>query len=120
MPAATLTATTTQQIKIAPGLKTKLSKALQTYAGLRDQRKAADSAMKKTRGSIEDILGEIGESNLSLNGFKTSLVAPVRTTLSEAKLLALGVDPDIIAKAKVSTPTTPYVKVTCPGEKDDE
>ena len=121
MPALTqtVTATTTHQVKIEPRLKRRLLVELKGYAVLKAQRDALDSAMTKTRSKIEDVLGDIGESSLSVEGFKTTLVAPVRTTLDEKKLIANGVTMDQIEASKVQTATKPYVKVTCPKEHED-
>ena len=121
MPALTqtVTATTTHQVKIEPKLKRRLVTELKGYAALKTQRDALDSAMKKARGKIEDVLGDIGESSLAVEGFKTTLVAPVRTKLDEKKLIANGVTMDQIEASKVQTATKPYVMVTCPGERED-
>ena len=50
----TLTATTTQttEVKLKPVLKAKLLKRLKTYAELRSQLKAIESAMDKEKGEI--------------------------------------------------------------------
>jgi hypothetical protein len=117
--AQTVTTTTTTQVKIAPAIKRKLMTELRAYADLKTKRDALDAAMKKSRSKVEDCLGDIGESSLTVDGFRTTLVAPVRTTLSEEKLIAQGVTVDQIAAAKVQTPTKAYVKITCPGEKDE-
>ena len=116
----TVVATTTTQVKIAPALKRKLTTSLRTYAGLQSQRDAIDAAMKKCRSGVEDVLGDIGESSVKVDGFSTTLVAPVRTTIDEKLLIANGVTTDQIAASKVQKATTPYVKITCPGSKDDE
>ena len=121
MPALTQTvvATTTHQVKIEPKLKRRLLVELRTYAELKSQQAALKKAMDKKRANIEDVLGDIGESSLSVEGFKTTLVAPVRTVLDEKKLIANGVTMDQIEASKTQKATKPYVKVTCPGDRDD-
>lgn len=117
MPVATTT--TTQQVKIAPALRTKLRKALNIYGELKGQEKALKLAKDKCRSSIEDVLGDIGESSLKIDGFSTTMVAPVRTVLDEKKLIEQGVTIEQINAAKVQVATKPYIKVTCPGGDDE-
>lgn len=125
MPAltATVTATTTHQIQLKPTVRRKLLTELKAYAGLKVQRDAIDAAMKNHRGTVEGLLSETGESSLSLDGFKTTLVAPVQKKLDRKKFIQLGGDIEILNAAHVETSGTPYVKITVPGKgssDDDE
>lgn len=115
-----VTATTSHEIKLSPRLKRRLLTELKTYHALKSQRDALDSAMKKHRGNVEEVLSEAGESSIGVDGYKATLVAPIRRKLDPKKLVSLGVSTDIIDRATVESSGTPYVKVTCPGEKDHE
>jgi len=116
--AATITATTTQQIVLKPSLKTKLMKELRLYAELRSQREAIDAAMDKHKASIEVIRDEAGEQSLKVEGYTISLVAPVRAILDKMRLIANGVTLAQIEDSTVHKPSKPYCKISLPGEKE--
>ena len=116
----TVTTTATTVVKLAPALKRKLLTTVKTYAGLKTQRDALDHAMKGHRATVEELMEEAGQTTLDIEGFKTTIIAPVKTKLDPKKLLGLGVSADIIEKATISTPGRPYVKITTPGTKGDD
>lgn len=116
----TVTTTATTVVKLAPALKRKLLTTVKTYAGLKTQREALDHAMKGHRATVEELMEEAGQTTLDIEGFKTTIIAPVKTKLDPKKLLGLGVSADIIEKATISTPGRPYVKITTPGTKGDD
>ena len=117
---ATVTATTTTEIKLKPQVRRKLLTALKTYAQLHAQIKALETAADKSKDTVQDLLIETGEQSLSLEGFKTTLVSPIKRTLSKEKLVQQGVTMAQIEAATVTTSTKPYVKITAPGEKERE
>lgn len=117
---ASVTSTTTTVVKLSPTVKKKLLTALKTYGGLKVQRDAADHAMKGHRGTVEELLEEAEQTSLDIEGYKATIIAPVKTRLDPKKLIALGVSADIIEKATISTPGTPYVKITTPGQKSGD
>jgi hypothetical protein len=117
---ATVTTTSTQVVKLSPTVKRKLLMTVKTYAGLKTQRDALDHAMKGHRATVEELLEEAGQTTLDIEGYKTTIIAPVKTKLDPKKLIALGVSADIIEKATISTAGTPYVKITVPGSKKDD
>lgn len=116
------TVTTTKEIKLAPQLRRKLLTELKAYAELREQSKAIEQAMKKHKSTLDELREKTGEKSLSLDGFKITLVEPVRTTLDKAALIAAGVTTAQIEEATITRPGKAYAKVTVPGEKerDDE
>ena len=116
----TVTTTTTTVVKLTPALKKKLMVELKTYTTLRDQKKALELAMKKHAGTVEEIMETAGESSLEVDGFKTTIIAPVRSKLDPKRLVALGVSTETIRKATTETPGTPYVKISKAGERDEE
>ena len=118
--AAAITATTTHQLKLAPQLKKKLLLALRTYVELGAQKKALDLARSKQSKIVEDIQVELGESSLDIEGFKSTIVAPVRHTLDKKRYVALGGDLDLLERSMVDTPGKSYVRITAPSEAKDD
>lgn len=116
----TVTTTTTKVVKLTPALKKKLLVELKTYTSLRDQKKALELAMKKHSGTVEEIMETAGEASLEVDGFKTTLIAPVKKKLDPKRLVTLGVSTETIAKATTETPGTPYVKISKAGEKSED
>jgi hypothetical protein len=111
-----LTATVTG--KLTTTLKARYLTTLRAYAELKAQKDAIDAALKTTRTHVEEILTESGEESLAIDGYKTTLVAPVRSTLDPQRLIMLGVSPDIIKQATVETAGTPYLRITVPGRDE--
>ena len=120
MPTATVTATTTHELKLKPTTKRKLLTELKAYAELKTQRDAIDHAMKGHKNTVEGLLEETGESSLSIDGFKTTLVAGTRKSLDRKKLIAAGVTQAQLEAGTTETLNTPYVKITIPGAKERE
>ena len=115
-----VTATTKHQVKLSPKVQARLLNDLKAYASAKANRDVLEQSMKNYRGDIEQIMVEAGEERIEVDGFKTTMIAPVRKKLDPKRLVALGVSMDIIAQATVEEPGTPYVKVSLPGGKDDE
>lgn len=115
-----VTATTTHTITIEPKLRRQLLKELRLWAELHAQEKAIKLAKAKHAKTVEDIQTEVGESTLDLEGFKSTIVAPMRKKLDKKKFVALGGKLDLLEKATVETPGKAYVKITPPGGKDEE
>lgn len=120
MPTLTATVSTTKEITIKPALRTKLLKEFRLYAALRDQLKAIESAMDKHKANIGKIRDETGEQSLNVDGFKVTLVAPIRSSLDKAKLIAQGVTIAQIENATVHKPGRAYEKLTLPGQQERE
>lgn len=118
--AQTVTATTTQEITLAPQVRRKLLNEFRLYAELKSQAKALELAMDKHKAAIAAIRNETGEMSLALDGFKTTLVAGERKKFDPKKFVLLGGDLDVYNGAVKKTPIAPFEKITTPGEKDDE
>jgi hypothetical protein len=118
--ATTVEVSTTREIKLSPKLRKTLLTAMRTYGALKAQRDALDAQMKTERISVEEALAELGEEGITLEGHKATLVAPVRRKLDEKKLIKAGVARDLIDKCYSESASTPYVKITLLGAKDDE
>lgn len=118
-----VTATTAHQLVLKPTLKKKLLLALRTYVELGAQKKAIELARSKQSKIVEDIQVELGESSLDIEGFKSTIVAPIRKVLDQKQFVALGGNLDILDAAMIPTPGKSYMKITPPGgngERDDE
>ena len=122
MPIAALavTATTTHQLVIAPQLKRKLLLALKTYTELTAQAKVLALAKKKQGSIVEEIQTELGESSIDIDGYKSTIVAPIRKVLDRKRFVALGGNLDILDQAMIDTPSKAYPKITAPGAADDD
>jgi hypothetical protein len=116
----TVTATTTMEITLAPQIRRKLLTELRTYAQLHEQHKALELAMDKIKGKVAAIRDETGEQSLKLEGFTTTLVAPVRKKFNPKIYVKLGGDLELYNQAIEETLTKPYEKITCPGSKDED
>lgn len=114
-----VTTTVKNEVKLSPRVRRTLLVNLKEYAALKTQRDAIDHAMVKHKTVVGGILDESGAKSLELEGFRTTIVAPVREVLDEKMLITLGVPPDVIQQAKVKRETTPYVKISQLGVKED-
>lgn len=119
MAKVSVTATVKTQATLTPKLKTELLTTVKAYGAQKLIRDAADEKMKKARTRTEEIMETAGETALEVEGYKTTLVAPVRRTLSVERLLKKGVSIDVINACYEETPGTPYVKIHVPGQKAD-
>lgn len=120
MPKASVVATTTHELQIKPTVKRKLMTALKTYAVLAAQKKALKLAMQKESRIVEAIQVELGESSIDIEGFKATIVAPIKNKFDKQRFVTLGGDLDIFEKAHIATPGKSYVKITAPGAKDGD
>lgn len=118
--AATVTSTSTQVVKLSPALRKKLLTRLKTYLGLKGQEKVIKAAMKKGRSEIEEVLEEAGQTSLSIDGMKASLVSPIRKVFNPKKFVALGGNLDHYNGALDEVPGTPWVKISDSNSKDEE
>jgi len=125
---AVVTAKTEHLVTLTTAQTTKLRTALKTYLFRKGQIKSIELEVKEARGFIEEVLDEVGEASISLDGSKMTIVAPVRKKLDHAKLtkllIAKGVKSSVIAeaiaKATSETPQEPYVKVSGPKDEEEE
>jgi hypothetical protein len=71
---------------------------------------------------VEEIMEEVGELKLSIDGFKTTVIAPVtKGKFNPKKALRLGFTLEQIeACMDEDKPGTAYVKITVPGARDEE
>ena len=114
------TTTITKTVTLKPTLRRKLVTELKAYAELKVQLAALEHALKKHKTAIEECVFESGETSLTVDGFKATMVAPVTSRLDKQRLVALGVTTAMIEEATITTPGRPYLKVTIPGTREDE
>ena len=57
---------------------------------------------------------------VSLDGFKTKYIASVRSILDKKILIGLGVTEEMLTEATVTKPSKPYLKITPPGEREED
>lgn len=114
------TVTAKSEVKLAPGLKTKIQNRLKLA-------KVAKAALDKAKADFERekmILGglreQAGEQSLTLDGYGT--ITEVRGTskkLDKKKFVAAGGSLAMLEAATVETPKKAYELVTFPGDDDD-
>lgn len=116
---------TTKEIKLRPSVRAKLLRELTAYAALRAELKAVEAKMNTHKAVIAALRDDTGEMSLTLEGYTTTLVAPIRRKFNARKFVAEGGDLDLYNQCIDERPTKTYEKITCPGEKtksndDDE
>jgi hypothetical protein len=115
-----ITTTTTEEVKLAPALKVKLRKRLQTYAALHAEKKAIIEKMDKEKALIGELRDEAEVLSLDFEGFKVTYVQGTSSKLDKKKFVALGGPLKMLENATVTTPKKAYELVTVPGEKGDD
>lgn len=117
---AKLIATTTQtvEIELKPALKRKLLAELAVYQGIAAQLEALEAKKDASKALLGELVIESGEEKLSIEGFKTAMVFPVRKKLNKKLFVQQGGTLAQLENATESTPSSPYLLVTCPGQKE--
>jgi hypothetical protein len=110
----TATTTVTQTVELSPQLKRQLLNELKAYQSLHTQREALELAITNKKANIGKLRERSGEKMLELEGYKISLVEPVRKELDKKKFVELGGSLAMLENATVSRPTKAYERVTCP------
>lgn len=116
----TFTVSTTKDITIKGALRSKLIKELRLFAELYTQKKAIDQAMDKHKAVIAELREETGETSIKLEGFSSTLVAPIRSKFDAKRFVSLGGDLAIYNQAVVNVPSRSYEKISIPGASDTE
>lgn len=114
----TVSTTIMKQVKLQPALRLKLSKEFRLYGQLKSQLDAITQAMDKSKAVIASIREQSGEASLSLDGYKTTLISPIRSKFNPKKFVADGGDLSIYNNAVESVPSKSYEKITLPGQKE--
>lgn len=110
----TVVVSTEQQIVLAPKIRQKLLTELRAYQKEKAKLDAAQAEMDKIKAKVQAIREDTGEESISLEGFTSTLVAPIREVFDEKLFVRLGGDLDVYNGAKVPTPSKSYEKITVP------
>lgn len=102
--------------KQTAALRIKFSLYAKTVADI----KALEATKDELKAKIALVREEAGVTSLTLDGYKTTVVAPVRSTLNIKKLFAMGVTEAMIKEATDVVPGTAYEKISLPSTKGDE
>jgi hypothetical protein len=131
MPRATTTVTTTQEVTIAPKVQRKLLTELHGYNAIVSEWKALKEgkeghSAKVLELSLEGVDGEKYE----LEGFKVAVVKGAKNRkLNTSKLIkrmvkdgtySMKAAQALLEDCTDESPKKDHVRITCPGEKDDE
>ena len=109
-----VTATTTKIVQLEPRLQRQLLQELRTYQGLKVQQDVLEQAIANKKANIGKLRERSGEKMLELEGYKISLVEPVRKELDKKRFVELGGSLAMLENATVSRPTKSYEKISLP------
>lgn len=120
-----ITTEQTVAVELAPELRNRLLLKLREYQFNAIAIKALEADNAAIKVETEGMLADAGEgaaldAGLNVEGFKVKMVYPTRSKLEPKKLVALGVSTQQIAEATVVRPGKHYVKITSPGEREDD
>jgi len=117
---AKILATTTQtvEVELKPSLKRKLLNELAVYAGIAAKLEALEAQKAASKEVLEALVIESGEEKLDIEGFKTTMVFPVRSKLDKKLFVQQGGTLAQLENATKSTLSKSYLLVTCPGQKE--
>lgn len=114
------TVSTTKEVKLEPKLRRKLLTEFRTYQSLKQTLDATQAAMDKHKAVIAELRDATGEMSLEIEGFKTTMVAPIRKVFDPKEFVANGGDLQIYNNSMKDVPSKPYEKITLPGTKQEE
>jgi hypothetical protein len=131
MPKVTTTVTTREEVRIAPKLQRKLLVELQSYGELAMERKGITKSMDGHRAKVLAIAdAEVGEKKFEIEGYKVAVVNDAEDRrLDRIKLVKLLISDghysstsaeDLLDRATTRKAKKAYVKITAPGDTDDE
>ncbi len=120
MPKLEATTTVTTVVQLSPLLKRKLLTEFKVYATLKAQQNALQAQLDASKAKIHGFREQSGEKALTIDGFKTTLVEPVRAQLDKKKFVELGGSLEMLENATVSKPTKAYEKITLPGDVEKD
>ncbi len=116
----TQTVAVEQKLTISPKQQLTLRKHLQNVQMKRKKIKEWKADIDASVGQVEDILADLGAEELEFEGFKTKIVAGVRKKFNAEKFVKKGGNLAVYLAAMDELPVAAYVKVTPPGETDDD
>lgn len=131
MAKVTTTVTTQTIVKIQPKVQRKLLVELQSYGELAVENKAIKHAMDGHRAKVLAIgRAEVGEKKFEIEGYKVAMVTDAEDRkLDRVKIIKFLVSDghystesaeDLLDRATTRKPKKAYVKITAPGERDED
>lgn len=115
----TLTTTVVKQVQLAPTVRRRLLNEFRAYGAIKAQMDTLQHALDKHKANIGAIREETGEASLDLEGFKVSIVAPIRHIFSPRKFISAGGDLSLYNNSFEDVPSRSYEKISLPGIKDE-
>lgn len=122
---ATTTTAVTTEVKLSPTARQMVLTRIEEHAKLAKEAKVIAKRLKAIKSEVDDIFGKEKQGKALLNGtelagYKLKMVCGTQKNLDKALLVELGCDPEWIEDATTEVDKAPYVKITAPGEKDDD
>ena len=116
--ATTVTATTSHELQLSPAIRRRLVTQLRSYQELLTRRTSLEMEMASCRAAVAEIQTELEESSIELEGFKSTLVAPMKSVFDKKTFVRIGGRLDLIEAATSKVPGKVYVRITPPGAAD--
>lgn len=125
MPRPSITTTIQTTVKLEPTVKRMLRARLEEHAKLSATARETKERMTRLQGEVEELFVKAGEgaaliAGTTYEGHRVKLVQPNRSVLDKKKLVELGCDPEWLEEATEEKPSKSYIKITAPGEKEEE
>lgn len=111
-----VTTTTVTTVKLAPKLRTKLLKEMQTWEVANAVAKKAEVDKKAATANVDKLMSDAGEfkaleEGVSIDRFKAKMVFPINTRWDEEQLRRF-LTPAQMEECRVTTPGKAYVKIS--------
>jgi hypothetical protein len=129
MPKPKLSLTTTTEVttklsvatKVLQMLKARCEEAVQLSA----QKREIESRLDRLKGEVNELFKKEKQTDALCDGtqvdkYKVKLVCGTGKRLNHQKLIELGCDPAWIIEATEEFDKKPYIKISAPGERDEE
>lgn len=130
MPRVTATVTTTQQVTIAPKVQRKLLTELHGYQTVAAELKALTESKAGHSAAVLALSDEVDGEKFQLEGFKVAVVKGARDRRLDKDALVKRLVRDgkyslkaataLIEDCTTDKPKKDFVKITVPGERDEE
>ena len=116
--ATTITATTSHELQLSPAIRRRLMTQLRSYQELATKHAAIEKDMAICREKVSEIQTELDESSIEIEGFHSTVVAPMKSVFDKKVYVRLGGRLDLIEAATSKVPGKVYVRITPPGVAD--
>jgi hypothetical protein len=122
---ATTTVETVVDVKLQPKVKTMILDRCKEHQRLAEQMRGCKARQKRIKEEVEELFikakeGKALANGTEVEGHKLKLVCGTRKTLNKTLLVELGCAPEWLAEATEEQDNEPYVRISAPGEKDED